>query len=79
MKSPGWVSDNIPRRIFESYPRDYHPIAFLSTLRSFSDTKHEVGRPDTMTTGGGGLRLGRRGGALDSKKQEAREMATREA
>jgi hypothetical protein len=34
---PGWTSDNIPRCIFESYPRDCHPIAFLSTLRSFSD------------------------------------------
>jgi hypothetical protein len=32
-----------------------------------------------MTIGGGEQRLGRRGGALDSKKQEAREMAAREA
>jgi hypothetical protein len=38
-----------------------------------------VGRPDAMTIGGGGWRLGRRGGALNSKKQEAREMAAREA
>jgi hypothetical protein len=32
-----------------------------------------------MATGGGGRRLGRSRGALDSKKQEARDMAAREA
>jgi hypothetical protein len=31
-----------------------------------------------MTASGGGWRLRRRGGALDSKKQKAREMGTRE-
>jgi hypothetical protein len=32
-----------------------------------------------MAIGGGGQRLGRRGGGLDNKKQKAREMAAREA
>jgi hypothetical protein len=32
-----------------------------------------------MTIGGGGWRLERRGGAVNSKKQKAREMAAREA
>jgi hypothetical protein len=32
-----------------------------------------------MTTGGGEQKLGRRGKTLDNKKQEAREMAAREA
>jgi hypothetical protein len=32
-----------------------------------------------MIAGGGGWKLGRRGEVLNSKKQEVREMATREA
>jgi hypothetical protein len=32
-----------------------------------------------MTIGGGGWRLGRRGGVLNGKEQEAREMGAREA
>jgi hypothetical protein len=78
-KSPGWASDNIPRHIFESYPRDCHPIAFLSALRSFSDWKREVGRLDTMAASGGGRRIGIRGRMLGSKKQESKEKGERKA
>jgi hypothetical protein len=59
---------SIPRRIFESYLEYCHLIAFLSTLRSFSDWQREVGRLDAMAASGGGQRIGRRGRTLDHMK-----------
>jgi hypothetical protein len=36
-----------------------------------------VGRLDAMAASGGGQRIGRRGGMLDSKKQESEEKGVR--
>jgi hypothetical protein len=64
MKSPG--------RMFESYPRDCHPITFHSFLRSFSAWNREGGRLDAITIGSG-RRLKRRQSAQEKEAEVKRD------